>query len=131
MPTWTTGGNRQRPSYQALVNMVAEGLRAISRPSLIRGAFTACGLAVDGSLALSTNFEHLNYQLQAALHPDAANTSHEIICHMSRVINDDAPITIDDIFFDSTAATSSTPRANRRVLYRRRLSLLSPQSNDD
>lgn len=121
---WTPSGNRRRPSYKALLDIVAAGLTAISKPALIQGAFRACGLLADTRFSLSTRFVNFNPLLQSALHPDAANLSHEILVSMSRTVNSSEPIELSNVtqlYNNRATPTVSTQRINRRVRFRQRL----------
>lgn len=45
---YTAGGNRRRPSYQVIVDMVSRALRTIPA-EMIRASFTLCGIAANGA----------------------------------------------------------------------------------
>lgn len=80
-PIWTAQGNRQRPSYQTIVDMVESSLNTINRVPLITNAFKTCGIVINDFI----NFDYLNYPLREILNPDFANISHETILALQNV----------------------------------------------
>jgi hypothetical protein len=61
--TFTPGGNRRRPSYQQMCDMVSSALNKIE-PDTIRAAFRTCGIAPNGKPVPITA---LNQQLQKVM----------------------------------------------------------------
>ncbi len=60
---FTPGGYRQRPSYQAIVDMVSNALDAI-QPEMIKRAFECCGIQENG---VKVPMERLHEQLRNVL----------------------------------------------------------------
>ena len=108
--TWTPSGNRQRPSYQALVNNVSARLGAINRRPLIQGAFRSCLF-----LSLSSIRIPQRAATGSIVSGSCQYQSRNHFSFLSRVVSDDATISVTHIteLFD---CTNTTPRLNRREI---------------
>ncbi|RNA15037.1 Pogo transposable element with, partial [Brachionus plicatilis] len=64
VPIFTAGGNRKKPSYQQLINMLENAVNCRNKPDLIKKAFTCCGY-FDNSI--QDYLLHLNPRLKQLL----------------------------------------------------------------
>lgn len=69
-PVYTQMGNRQRASYQTIVDMVSNALTKINKPAVVKGSFEHCGLVRVNSVV--DFFSKLNPRLQPIICPDRA-----------------------------------------------------------
>ena len=67
-PSYTQMGNRQRASYQAIVNMVSNAMQKINKTSILSSSFGHCGLVPVTSIL--DFFDKLNPRLKSILCPD-------------------------------------------------------------
>lgn len=63
MQEYTSTGNRKRPSYQAIINMVSAAVNSIS-PENVKRAFECCGV---GAMGATISEDRLNQRLQQVL----------------------------------------------------------------
>lgn len=66
-PEYTRGGNRQRPTYQNIVDMLSRSLAAIDQQSMISRAFQCCGVVRDFSILPDHLFVTLNDRLRTVV----------------------------------------------------------------
>ena len=122
-PIWTPSGNRQRPSYQTIIDMIEDSLHQLDA-NLVKRAFECCGLSTEQGIL--SRFYLINSQLQSVLCPDPLNVSRETLHHLDTAISSPVDTALENIenYLDfafpeavsTTVPKSSTPRprVNRR-----------------